>query len=119
MRNFATALGAAYFLLFALVPNGWLSRLLRLSPLRFLGRVSYSLYLTHSPLLIVMSIAIWGKMPYSYLLLPFLAVAFAVAAVFYRLVEVPSIALGKSITARWRIPERVDTGLGQVTEPVA
>ncbi len=104
LRNFAIGLGAAYFLILALVPDGWLSRMLRLAPLRFLGRVSYSLYLTHAPILIVMSLAIWGKMPYLYLLLPFLAVAFAFAALFYRIVEQPSIELGKVISRRWRRP---------------
>ena len=119
MRNFVIGLAAAYFVMLALVPGGWLSRMLHLSPLRFLGRVSYSLYLIHSPILIVMSIAIWGKMPYLYLLLPFLAVALVAAAVFYRFVELPSITLGKALTARWRTRSRVDVGNAPVTETVA
>ena len=109
LRNFAVGLGAAYFLILALVPDGWLSQLLRRAPLRFLGRISYSLYLTHAPILIVMSLAIWGKMPYVYLLLPFLAIALAFAALFYRVVEQPSIALGKAISRRWRRPANAET----------
>jgi peptidoglycan/LPS O-acetylase OafA/YrhL len=119
LRNFTVGLAAAYFVMLALVPNGWLSRLLRRGPPRFLGRVSYSLYLIHSPILIVMSIAIWGKMPYIYLLPPFLAVALLAAAGFHRFVEMPSIALGKAITAKWRGPAKVEAVIGPVREKVA
>jgi peptidoglycan/LPS O-acetylase OafA/YrhL len=119
LRDFAVALGAAYFVMLALVPDGWLSRLLRRSPLRFLGRISYSLYLVHVPILMVMSIAIWGKVSFVYLLLPFLAVSLVAAAVFYRVVERPSIALGKAIGRKWRIPATMDDGNSVVTEPVA
>ena len=118
MRAFVVGLAAAYFVMLALVPNGWLSRMLRLSPLRFLGRISYSLYLIHSPILIVMSIAIWGKASYTYLLLPFVAVAIGAAAIFYQFVELPSIAIGKAITHSRRKPTAVDTGVSPVTQTV-
>jgi peptidoglycan/LPS O-acetylase OafA/YrhL len=97
--EFTMALGEAYILLLALMEHGWISRLLRRRPLRFLGRVSYSLYLLHLPLLMIFAIWIDGKLPFGLLLLPFLAVLLALSAVFYRFIEAPSMALGRRISA--------------------
>ena len=55
------------------------------------GRVSYSLYLLHLPLLMILAVWIDGKLPFGLLLLPFLAILFALSAVFHRFVEAPSM----------------------------
>ena len=98
--EFTMALGMAYVLLLALMKHGWLSRFLHLRPLRFLGRISYSLYLLHLPLLTVFAIWIHGKLPFGALLLPFFAVLLVLSALFYRLVEAPAMALGRRLTSR-------------------
>jgi peptidoglycan/LPS O-acetylase OafA/YrhL len=95
LSDFTVGLGAAYILVVALMEHGWLSRFLRLKPLQFLGRVSYSLYLLHLPILIVLSIAAYRKIPYGYLLPVFVALSLMAAAVFYRWVEQPSMQLGR------------------------
>lgn len=110
LRNFGIGLAAAYFITQSQILWGWLSRLLRLSPLRYLGRISYSLYLIHVPILMVMSIAIYGRLGYGYLLLPFLACTFAGAVAFHHAVERPAIELGKAIGRRRRVSPTFDSG---------
>jgi peptidoglycan/LPS O-acetylase OafA/YrhL len=96
VQNFATGLGAAYVMVLAQTPHGWLSRMLHWKSFRFTGRVSYSLYLLHLPILLALSIAAYGRMPYGYLLVPFVAISLAVAAVFHQVVEEPAMRLGRA-----------------------
>jgi peptidoglycan/LPS O-acetylase OafA/YrhL len=98
--GYIQSLGGACLIVAALSDHGWFARLLRTRPLQFLGRVSYSLYLLHLPLLLVLSIAVYRKFPYGFLLPPYLCLCLAAAALFYRWVEVPSIALGKNLGGR-------------------
>jgi peptidoglycan/LPS O-acetylase OafA/YrhL len=97
LRDFAIGIGCAYVIVLALIQRGKLSRMLQLKPLRFLGRISYSLYLLHLPILMTLSIMIYRRLPYGYLLLPFLAILLVLATVFQRLIEEPSICLGKVV----------------------
>jgi peptidoglycan/LPS O-acetylase OafA/YrhL len=99
MRGFLHGIGASYIILLALTHRSAFSRFLQMGPLLFLGRISYSLYLVHVPILMILSITLFGKISYGYLLLPFMAIALIAATVFHRLVEVPSIRLGKTIGA--------------------
>lgn len=65
----------------------WTSRLLARGPLAFVGRVSYSMYLYHLPVLLLLAPALPAK---SWLALPaYLAAAIAVAWVSWRCVERP------------------------------
>jgi peptidoglycan/LPS O-acetylase OafA/YrhL len=100
LRDFVAGLGAAYILMLALVPGGWLSRLLRLRPLRWLGKVSYSLYLVHMPILMTMAILLYKKAPPGPMLVPFVALSLIAAAVFHPWVEVPSMRLGRTLARR-------------------
>ncbi len=66
--------------------------------LNFIGKVSYSLYLLHSPVLVVcfLNLKFSGPAP----LLACLALTFALAAVLYANVEQPMIQLGRRLTEK-------------------
>ena len=98
--NFLVGLGAAYFVMLALVPNGWLSRFLHLRPIRWLGSVSYSLYLLHVPILLTVSIVLYRKVSVGVMLATYLGLSLLAAAAFHRLIELPSIRLGKILANR-------------------
>ncbi len=92
--------GAAYLIVAALSSRGYFVRFLRTTPLQFLGRVSYSIYLVHTPVLMMLSILCYKRMPYGYLLLPYVALSLGVATLFYEAVEKPSIELGRALGKR-------------------
>jgi len=81
--------GAALVIAAAVMPGPVRSGLLRPVP-RFLGRISYSLYLVHVPLILAVLSLTRGLLPDG-MVMPLVPVmAIAVAALFYRLVEAPS-----------------------------
>ena len=65
---------------------------------QWLGRISYSLYLTHLPVMLAIFPVTVGKMTFWPAIMAAVAVAFAVAALMHRFVEVPAIALGRLLT---------------------
>ena len=69
--------------------------LLALRPIQFLGRISYSLYLYHAVILVVLLNALYGRMPMVFLLPLAFVLALAVSTVSYHFVERPSIAWGR------------------------
>ena len=84
-------------------PQTWIGRILELAPLRFLGRVSYSLYLWQEMALFALAqSALWLR----------LAVALAAAVTSYYAIEQPSIRLGarfrKRLSASHAMPVPVD-----------
>jgi peptidoglycan/LPS O-acetylase OafA/YrhL len=101
LQDFATGIGSCYIIFLAIEDRGALSRFLQLKPLLFLGRISYSLYLVHLPILMVLAIAIYGRISYVDLFVPFVLLALVAAALFNHFVEAPSIRLGKWIGAHW------------------
>ena len=75
------------------------------APLRFLGRISYSLYLAHWPIFYVCALLavicrpivpthIWGNLVVT---VTSAIVAIGLAALSYRFIEAPSIRAGKSV----------------------
>jgi peptidoglycan/LPS O-acetylase OafA/YrhL len=69
-------------------------------PLVWLGAISYSVYLLHPPLALL--VPVWPNRTYSFLVM--LALTLAVASVTYRWVELPFISLGKRLKCRLEIP---------------
>ncbi len=89
------AYGAGAVLLIALVlDSARIARALDVGPLRFLGRISYSLYLVHIPVFLAAIYGLHAPVP---LLLP---AALLAGWAFHRLVERPSQRLGATVTAR-------------------
>jgi peptidoglycan/LPS O-acetylase OafA/YrhL len=95
----------------AYVPGGRLRSFMQSSPARHLGRVSYSFYLFHYPILDVASLAMVALNGAEYwrshavvgqVILFVLAVptTIVVASIAYRFIEKPGIAVGKMLTLR-------------------
>jgi peptidoglycan/LPS O-acetylase OafA/YrhL len=72
----------------ALVPAGALARVLSVSPLRYLGRISYGIYLWHWPLFLLLTHERTG-LGTAGLLVVRLAVTFVVSVASYHLFELP------------------------------
>jgi peptidoglycan/LPS O-acetylase OafA/YrhL len=72
----------------ALVPSGPLARLLGMQPLRYLGQISYGIYLWHWPLFLLLDHERTGLSTAS-LLVVRLAVTLAVSVASYHLIELP------------------------------
>jgi peptidoglycan/LPS O-acetylase OafA/YrhL len=101
-RDFLTGPGSALLIIACLDRRG-LASLLNIRPLRWLGDISYSLYLVHLPLL---ATAIYGirtvSVPILAAVLPLFAIA--AAAFFHRAIERPAMELGRNLTATNRQP---------------
>jgi peptidoglycan/LPS O-acetylase OafA/YrhL len=113
-REVALTGAAAALLVLGTAHVPWLGRVLAVRPVAFLGRVSYSLYLLHFPVLVVCApLAALAPGPPGALLLfaVVLALSLPLAALAYRAVERPAIRLGNALCAR--LARRLGT------EPVA
>lgn len=75
-------------------------RALSTPALEWLGRVSYSLYLIHVPILLTLTHLLYGHVPMAVLLVLIVAAAVGAAHVMYRWVERPAMAVGR----RWAQP---------------
>ena len=96
---------AAALMIGAVVASRELLQWTTVAPLRFLGRISYSLYLVHWPIFYlcallavsfrpIMPTHIWGNLAVT---VTSVIIAVGLAALSYRFVEAPSIRAGKSI----------------------
>jgi peptidoglycan/LPS O-acetylase OafA/YrhL len=63
----------------------------------YLGQISYSLYLVHGTILFALVHLFWGRLTRLQLLVPYLALAFIAAAVFFAICERPCTHLSRSI----------------------
>ncbi len=98
--NAPWALGAA--LVIALTMSSPRAReLLTVGALRWLGRVSYSLYLVHVPILLAIVHLGYGKIGLGWLLAVSFVAALLAAELFNRGIERPSQGLGRLIAARY------------------
>lgn len=97
--DIVTVIGAAVLLVLALASPRLSALLLRKSP-RFLGKISYSLYLYHVIVLLTAINLLYGLLNLWLILFLALLGTFAVAAGAYYGIEAPSIRLGKYLSAR-------------------
>jgi peptidoglycan/LPS O-acetylase OafA/YrhL len=105
VNSFATGLaliaaGFAAITITALcITENLVTKVLETAPARWLGRVSYSLYLIHLPVLLAVFHSFPGN---SYLLNACLSIALALvsAELMHRVVEVPSMAAGRILAAK-------------------
>jgi peptidoglycan/LPS O-acetylase OafA/YrhL len=104
-RDAMQAVGAAMLVAAVLMP-GAPAALCETAVARFLGRISFSLYLVHVPVLMAV-LAVLGSAPFWRLTVVFVPVSLAVAWVFHRMIERPSHALSR----RWPGPARAEPAL--------
>lgn len=100
--EFTTAAAAA--LIAAVLIPGPVARFCALGVVRFLGRISYSLYLIHMPILLTMLALLHGivSLPVLAALIP--PVAILVACLFHAAIEAPSQRLSRRIGRRTAAP---------------
>ncbi len=95
--DFSIACGGLVILTYALRERGVLAALLRMRSMQFLGRISFSLYLLHFPILFMLSPLRSPRASFGWLFLPYLALSLLAAAAMYRWVEMPAMALGRRV----------------------
>ncbi len=95
------ALGSALVIVAALSP-GVIERALMARPLRFLGRISYSVYLVHVPLLLAAVLLLHGRVPMAALLACVPPAAVALGWLFHATVAEPCAQLGQRLATRMR-----------------
>lgn len=108
--HLAIGLFSAYLILLSTV-NPELNAFFQRAPILFLGKISYSFYLLHFPLLLSVSLLLAGHAPISAIWGIALAVALTVAWLSYRYVEMPSQCFGQRVSGRL---ERLDAVCGAV-----
>lgn len=101
MLDWVCTAGGAILLVMVL-NEPWLKNLLTKRPLTYLGKISYSLYLYHLIVFLTLVSVLGGLMPGRSIALMSIAAAFCVAHFAYERVEVPSMRLGKRLTANGR-----------------
>ncbi|MGA9774275.1 MAG: acyltransferase [Blastocatellia bacterium] len=92
--DWAATTGVCVFIVFALSSKN-ASAVLRSKPLLFCGKVSYSLYLYHAIVLLTAINILFGVLPLWQIWMLSVGATFALSALMYRLVEVPSIRMGR------------------------
>jgi peptidoglycan/LPS O-acetylase OafA/YrhL len=88
---------AGTLVIMAALPPGPIDRFLHRAAPRALGRISYSLYLIHLPLLLSMVFLLHGLLPKPWIILLVPPLAVPAAWAFNRLIEEPSARLGRSL----------------------
>ena len=94
--SLAVGLGFAMVLLVVLSTQRGVAMLQSAMP-QFLGKISYSLYLVHTPVLYAACYLLYGEWPIVLILLPILPITGALAWLFWFLIERPSIAWSRRV----------------------
>ena len=100
--DWPVAAGAVMLIIFAMNSRPFRS-FLRIRTIHYLGERSYSLYLIHGTILFALIHTIMGRVRMDVLLLVYLAVSLIVTEIFYRLIERPSMLLGRRLTTTRRV----------------
>jgi peptidoglycan/LPS O-acetylase OafA/YrhL len=75
-------------------------RFLHLAPMRWLGKVSYSLYLLHGTVLYSLYCLYWPRYNHLAILATGILLSLGLSAVFYQWVELPSMLIGRKLAGR-------------------
>lgn len=81
-------------------PGSGLASSLSTSPMRWLGRISYSLFLWHATIFSILSEDRYPEVPRLVLVVSKISLSFVVAVLSYRYIERPAIAYGRRLRAR-------------------
>ncbi len=97
LYDWGTAAGATMLIVFAMNSRSF-HTFLSSRTIHHLGQISYSLYLIHGTILFVLVHTLLGHVPMSRLLLIYLSATLLVTEIFYRLIERPTMLLGRHLT---------------------
>ncbi len=115
--EWGSVLGAAAFLVIGLHAR-FARRILQSAVARFLGRISYSLYLIHAPILVVFAITMHNRVS-PWLQFPAVLITSLTAAyLFSMLVEEPFMRLGRRFRSATPRPQSAAASLSARTESV-
>ena len=105
IQELMVAVGSVLILCSALAPGGVEKMLLKRFP-RYLGRLSFSLYLVHVPIILTLTILTHGTLSLPLLILTVVPVSIALADAFDHVVTAPSANLGHRLTRASRNSRR-------------
>jgi peptidoglycan/LPS O-acetylase OafA/YrhL len=97
LAGWVTAIAAGGLMLFSMNSANWKS-VLGWPPIRWLGRVSYSVYLLHYVAMLYLLHLISTRMPLTTILALSFVLTIALSAAFYHAVEVPAINKGRKLS---------------------
>ncbi|EST12766.1 acyltransferase family protein [Sporolactobacillus laevolacticus] len=97
--DFSITVAVCTLIIFALNSKR-LRAILKIKPLLFLGKISYSLYLIHPIVLLLFVHLLYGLIPLPLILISIPITAISIATIMHRLIEVPSIQLGKLLSRK-------------------
>lgn len=95
INEWITAIGACMIITLSL--EGKIGALFQKKWMVWLGKISYSLYLVHSPILLALLYAFHKSIPYWVILLLIPSVTLIAATIFHKYVEKPSISIGHKL----------------------
>lgn len=98
--DYSVAVSVVVFIIMALASSK-VSGVLNQGPIKFLGKISYSLYLYHFVVMLTFAYAMPTTVPYWITAVSAFAVSILVAAVSYTVIEKPSMRLGKLVSSKW------------------
>jgi peptidoglycan/LPS O-acetylase OafA/YrhL len=100
--EWAAALGASIFIVISL-SSSEVSKILKIKPIVFLGKISYSLYLYHAIVLVVCVNLLYPTFGIGWILLISFILSLLVSSIGYYAVEKPSMQLSRTISKRQKV----------------
>jgi peptidoglycan/LPS O-acetylase OafA/YrhL len=116
LRDWADCLIATMLIVLVLASPA-VQKLMRVSPLVLLGRISYSLYLLHVVVILGLVHGLYGYAPLSLILVLAAVASILVAWISYYCVEVPSIKLGRRLSGAPSVRKGLVTTTGAEATP--
>lgn len=101
LLEYAQAIGAAGIIVIALASK-ILTKFLLFKPVAFLGKVSFSLYLLHSPIIAVSFYLLNGKVNLISISIVAFLLSIIISTLAYHYIEVPCINAGKKLANRYK-----------------
>lgn len=103
-------MGASILIIFSVLSIKF-SRILRNTYINYIGKISYSLYLIHIPIILSCihllkdTISIWG------IIIVVFQLTIVSSSIMYFLIEQPAIKLGKKLTEKQKVVKKLEVDL--------
>jgi peptidoglycan/LPS O-acetylase OafA/YrhL len=99
LNEFSIVAGSILIIIITLSSKGF-QRFLLVKPLRFLGKISYSLYLFHLPILFSLIYLFYDSIPYWIIVVITFPLTLLLSNVSWNYIEKPSINYGKTLISK-------------------